>query len=100
MSRIAIAGSVDFYNEEILIQKFDAILKNLTGLKEIVSGEDPGTEEMALRYAEENNIRLNSIPTLRDDIDCKPTSEIGVSEYGKIYWINAGTIPINKLLQA
>ena len=47
---------------------------------------------MALRYAEENNIRLNSIPTLRDDIDGKPTSEIGVSEYGKIYWINAGTI--------
>ncbi|MBK6374121.1 MAG: hypothetical protein IPF67_13400 [Saprospiraceae bacterium] len=43
---------------------------------------------MTLWYAEENNIRLNSIPTLRDDIDGKPTSEIGVSEYGKIYWIN------------
>ncbi|MGB4904004.1 MAG: hypothetical protein WBO91_03585, partial [Saprospiraceae bacterium] len=92
MSRIAIAGSVDFYNEEIFKQKVDAILKNLTGLKEIVSGDDPGTEEMALWYAEANNIRFKSIPTLRDDIDGKPISEIGENEYGERYWINAGTI--------
>lgn len=92
MSRIAIAGSVDFYNEEIFKQKVDAILKNISGFMEIVSGEDPGTEEMALWYAETNNIRFKSLPTLRDDIDGKPTSEIGVNEFGERYWINACTI--------
>ena len=92
MSRIAIAGIVDFYNVEIGKQNVDAIFRNLTGLKEIVSGDDPGTEEMALWYAEANNIRFKSIPTLRDDIDGKPISEIGENEYGERYWINAGTI--------
>ena len=92
MYRIAIAGSIDFYNEEVFNQKVDAVLRNMTGHMEIVSGDDPGTEEMALWYAEAKKLRYKSIPTLWDDIEGKPTSEIGIREFGERFWINAGTV--------
>ena len=61
MLKVIVAGGRDFNNYDLLAQKLDKLFSKTANVV-IVSGMARGVDSLAVKYAEENKIRVSEFP--------------------------------------
>lgn len=86
--KVIIAGGRDYADFERMSKVCTRLLIG-AGVKEFVSGEAPGADQLGERFARESKIAITPFPAAWDDIEGRPVEEIG-EKGGRHYWKLAG----------
>ena len=84
--KVIIAGSRAFRDYDLLEKKCDQILSSIQDEIWVISG----AYTLGEKYAQKRGYYLLECPAQWDDIEGKPTSEIGTNSRGQKYWKLAG----------
>lgn len=91
MYKVVIAGGRDFTNYELLCERCDEILKDITDDITIISGKAKGADSLGERYAESRGYSVTGYVALWEDLSA-PICSIKYNRYGKPYNCLAGFI--------
>lgn len=88
--KVIIAGSRGFTDYKFLEQKCDQILSSIQDEIWIISGTAKGTDQLGEKYAQNRGYYVLECPADWDDIQGKPSKQIGTTKTGQKYWKLAG----------
>ena len=88
--KVIIAGSRGFTDYNLLEEKCDKILKSVDREIWVISGTAKGADQLGEKYAQNRGYYLLECPAPWDDIEGRPSSEIGTTSMGTPYWKKAG----------
>lgn len=89
--KVIIAGSRSFTDYNLLEEKCDKILKSIEDEIWVISGTAKGTDQLGEKYAQARGYYLLECPADWNDIEGRPSSEIGTTSMGTPFWKKAGT---------